>query len=164
MNKSMKSTEILVRIRKIIRAINLESSKIHKEYGVSIPQLLCINYLSTKENFQATHKEITNYLQLNSSTTTGIINRLEKKGLAARLPKKDGDKRNTYIVLTYVGMTLLKSTPPLLHDLLAKNINNLPDDRVNDIIRSLDFLIEYIDAQNIDASPVITVEDDLTRE
>lgn len=88
----MKYTDILIRLRQIIRSVNLESKRIEKEYGISIPQLLCFHFLNEKENFQASHKEIKDFLKLNASTVTGIINRLEKKGFVARVPKK-GDKR-----------------------------------------------------------------------
>ncbi|MDZ7777296.1 MAG: MarR family transcriptional regulator [Bacteroidales bacterium] len=91
--------EIIIKIRQIVRSINLESKKIQKEYGVSIPQVLCLSYIRDAPNFQTTQKNIRNYLNLNASTVTGIINRLEKKGYIARLPKL-GDKRITSITLT----------------------------------------------------------------
>ncbi|PLX13570.1 MAG: MarR family transcriptional regulator [Marinilabiliales bacterium] len=157
----MKSTEILVRIRKIYRAIKLESSKIQKEYGVSIPQMLCLGYLRSQEDFQASHKEITKYLNLNSSTATGIVNRLEKRGYVARLPKREDDKRSTFVVLTSSGMKLLDNTPPLLQDLLAKKIDKLPDNEVDTIIGSLDKLITFLDVDGIGAAPMIADETDL---
>ena len=77
--------------------------------GAKIP-CLCLNFLNEKDDYQSTHKEIRNYLNLNSSTVTGIIDRLEKKGLVARLPKKE-DKRTTYIALTSLGAKLLEKIP-----------------------------------------------------
>ena len=46
-------TEILTDIRKIVRSINLESKRIQKDFGVSIPQLLCLSYLSSCEGYQS---------------------------------------------------------------------------------------------------------------
>ena len=83
----MDTTEILIKIRKIVRSVDIESKKIQKEYGVSIPQVLCLSFLHESPTYQATQGEIRNFLNLNSSTVSGIINRLEKKGLLARLPK-----------------------------------------------------------------------------
>ncbi len=152
------STEILIKIRKILRSVNLESKKIQKEYGVSIPQILCLEYLNSSDNYQATQKEIRDYLNLNSSTVTGIINRLEKRGYLARLPKR-ADKRTTHIIMTSKGSDLLKSTPRLLHERLSKKLENVPEDHSIDISEALDLIIHYLGIDDIDASPLITVED-----
>lgn len=156
----MDYTEILIKIRRIIRSMNLESKKIQKEHGVSIPQVLCLNYLNSCNDYQSTHKEIRSYLNLNSSTVTGIIDRLEKKGLVARLPKKE-DKRTTYIALTSLGAKLLDKIPALLHERLSLKLEKLPENKIKELNQSLDMLIHYLDITDIDASPMITIEDDL---
>jgi DNA-binding MarR family transcriptional regulator len=154
------STEILIKIRKIVRSVNLESKKIQKEYGVSIPQILSLEYLNSSENYQATQRELRNYLNLNSSTVTGIINRLEKKGFIARLPKRE-DKRTTHIVMTSKGADLLKKTPSLLHEKLTEKLEDVPDDHTSDINDALNLIIHYLGIDDVDASPVITVDDKL---
>lgn len=150
--------EILTDIRKIIRSINLESKRIQKDFGISIPQLLCLTYLGKEQAYQATHKQLTEALHLNSSTVTGIINRLEKKGLIARLPKQ-GDRRTTYVALTSAGYKLLKSTPNLLHDKLARNLHKLSAQQIDNIKLSLDLLIDALEIKDIDASPLLMIEE-----
>ena len=152
------ANEILLKIRKIVRSINLESKKVQKEYGVSIPQILCLEYLNRVDNYQATQKELRDYLSLNSSTISGIINRLEKKGYIARLPKR-ADKRRTHIVMTSKGSELLNQTPLLLHEKLTKKLENVPNDHTSDINEALDLIIDYLGIDDVDASPVITVDD-----
>ena len=83
----MQYLEILVKLRKVIRSINLESKKIEKEFGISIPQLLVLKFLSEQKDYKASSKDIKTYINLNASTVSGIIVRLEDKGLVARLPK-----------------------------------------------------------------------------
>ena len=156
----MENTEILIKIRQIVRSINLESKKIQKEYGVSIPQILCLNFLLNSDNYQSTHKDITKYLNLNSSTASGIIYRLEKKGYIARLPKNK-DKRLTNIALTSKGKDLLESIPPLLHEKISNKLNELSDSKRKEIYKSLNTIIELLDIDNLDASPLITMEDSL---
>jgi len=75
----MNYTDILIHIRKIVRALNLESKRIQKEYGISIPQMLCLIFLAGCKDSRSTHKAVADYLNLNKSTVTGIIGRLEKK-------------------------------------------------------------------------------------
>lgn len=154
----MNYTEILIHIRKILRALNLESKRIQKEFGISIPQLLCLEYLSQCGDFRATHKEVAKYLNLNSSTVTGIISRLEKKNLVARLPKS-GDKRITYVTLTSAGFQLLDSTPNLMHQQLAEKLPQLPGRTLENLDESLKVLVDCLGIEQTDASPLFTIED-----
>ncbi|MDF1575785.1 MAG: MarR family transcriptional regulator [Bacteroidales bacterium] len=156
----METTDILIQIRKIVRSINLESKKIQKEYGVSIPQVLCLSYLHKAPNYLATQGEVKRFLNLNSSTVSGIINRLEKKGLVARLPKS-GDKRVVNIALTSTGDELIASMPSLLHEQLSDKLNILEASKLAMIEQSLDMLVHLLDIQAVDASPMITIEGNL---
>ncbi len=156
----MDTTEILIKIRKIVRSIDIESKKIQKEYGVSIPQVLCLSFLHQSTNYQSTQGEIRKFLNLNSSTVSGIINRLEKKGLLARLPKS-GDKRVVNIALTSSGDKLLNSIPSLLHEQLSKKLQKLEPNKLKSVEESLNTLVTLLDIEQIDASPLITSETDL---
>src|SRR5210317_546358 len=144
----METTDILIQIRKIVRSINLESKKIQKEYGVSIPQVLCLNYLHDAPNFQGTQGELKRFLNLNSSTISGIVNRLEKKGLLARLPKS-GDKRMVNIGLTSAGDDLIASMPSLLHEQLSEKLQTLNASELKQIEESLDVLVHLLDIQSV---------------
>jgi len=154
----MNYSEILIHIRKIVRALNLESKRIQKEFGISIPQLLCLEYLSQCADFRATHKEVAKYLNLNSSTVTGIVSRLEKKNLVARLPKS-GDKRITYVTLTSAGFQLLGNTPDLMHQQLAEKLPQLPGSTLENLDESLKVLVDCLGIEQTDASPLFTIED-----
>lgn len=156
----MEHNNILIKLRKIIRSINLESKKIQKEYGVSIPQVLCLSYLKDAPNYQSTQIEIRKYLNLNSSTVSGIINRLEKKGFVARLPKF-GDKRVTNIALTSSGADLIKRVPPLMHEQLTTKLEIMKDEEIKQIVNGLELLINLFEINEIEASPMITVEDNI---
>jgi DNA-binding MarR family transcriptional regulator len=156
----MDTTEILIKIRKIVRSIDIESKKIQKEYGVSIPQVLCLSFLHESSNYQATQGEIRKFLNLNSSTVSGIINRLEIKGLLARLPKA-GDKRVVNIALTSAGDKLLGTIPSLLHEQLSEKLQKLEETELNKVKESLDTLIRLLNIEQIEASPFITLDSDL---
>lgn len=154
----MEYREILINIRKIVRSINLESKKIQKEYGVSIPQLLTLKYLSEQSDYKASHGEIARYLNLNSSTVTGIINRMEGKGYVARLPKA-GDRRVILISLTASGAKLLEHSPKLLHIELSGKLKELPEEKISQINDALNILVKYFEIDDLSASPIITIED-----
>ena len=150
MTGKIDTMEILMQIRKIGRSINLESKKIEKEYGVSIPQVLCLRFLRNAENFQAGQGEIRKFMNLNPSTTSGIINRLEAKGLVARLPKS-GDKRVVTIALTSKGDQLLNSMPSLLHEKLSRKLNRLQNETILQVQDSLELLVELLGIDKLDA-------------
>ena len=154
----MDTTEILIKIRKIVRSINIESKKIQKEYGVSIPQVLCLNYLKNSDNYQATQGELRKFLNLNSSTISGIINRLEIKGLVARLPRQ-GDKRIVNIALTSKGDLLLQQIPSLLQLILSERLDKLVNKIVIQIFESLEFLVNLLDINDIEAFPSFPADD-----
>ncbi|WP_159518100.1 MarR family winged helix-turn-helix transcriptional regulator [Sunxiuqinia indica] len=154
----MDPTEILITIRKIVRSINLESKKIQKEYGVSIPQILCLSYLHASKNYQSTQGEIRKFLNLNSSTTSGIIDRLESKSYLVRLPKQ-GDRRVVNIALSSKGADLLKRIPPLMHDRLTSKLTTLPNIELQQIQDNLQTLVSLLDIENVEASPMITIEE-----
>jgi DNA-binding MarR family transcriptional regulator len=151
----MKYTEILIRIRQIVRSVNLETKRIQKEHGISIPQLLCLNFLSDRKNFQASHKEIKDFLQLNASTVTGIISRLVEKGLIARLPKQQ-DRRIGLIILTAKGAELLKKTPEPLHEQLSIKLRQLSPQKIQKLQESFDTINEFLNIEKVDAAPIIT--------
>ncbi|MDP2238330.1 MAG: MarR family transcriptional regulator [Bacteroidales bacterium] len=154
----MHFTNILINIRKIVRSVNLESKRIQKEFGISIPQLLSLHYLSSKPDYQSTVTQIAEYLNLNLSTVTGIVDRLEKKRLVARLPKS-GDKRKTVISLTAEGFKLLEQSPELLHQQLSRKLSSLSKNQLESLKSSLEVLVQCFDLSEEEASPMITIED-----
>jgi len=119
----------------------------------------CLNFLHTSDSYQATQGEIKKFLNLNSSTVSGIIARLEKKGLVARLPKS-GDKRVVNIALTSLGDKLLSTIPSLLHEQLSKRLQKLGDEELAKVEDSLETLIQLLDIEEVEASPIIALNVD----
>ena len=156
----MDTADIIIKIRKIVRSINLESKKIQKEYGVSIPQILCLNFLHDAPNYQSTQGEIRKFLNLNSSTVNGIINRLEIKGFITRLPKS-GDKRVVNIALTFIGDKLLRNIPTRLHKQLSEKLQRLDGESLKKVEESLDTLVELLDIRQLDHTPIIIPEENI---
>lgn len=154
----MQYIEILVKLRKIIRSINLESKKIEKKFGVSIPQLMCLQFLSEQEDYQTTASKIKDYLMLNASTVSGILKRLEGRGLIARLPNPK-DRRATFITLTAKGADLLKEPPTTLQEKLTVRLQRLTAGQIAALDENIDLLVRIMDAEDLDASPIITINE-----
>lgn len=154
----MNFIEILIKLRRIVRSINLESKRVDKELGVSIPQLLCLQFLAEQDEFRANASKLKDFLNLNASTITGIIKRLEKKNLVVKLPKSI-DKRITLISITAQGMELIQNAPITFQQKLSEKLQALPPDKLKTIIEGIDLLTELMEVDQIKASPIITAEE-----
>lgn len=153
----MEYTEILINIRKMVRSINVESKRIQKDHGLSIPQYLCLNFLSSQENYRSTAKEIGKHLKLNPSTITGIISRLELKGFLAKLPNQ-GDRRSVYIYITALGEKAINAIPGILHVKLEDKLKKLSEDELRTLQESLSRLVEFMEVDDFDAAPMLTTD------
>jgi DNA-binding MarR family transcriptional regulator len=154
----MDSIDILVSIRRIVRSLNLESKSIQKEFGLSIAQLLCLSHLEKSPEYKCSHKELMTLLSLNSSTITGIINRLEKRGYVNRL-HNPSDKRVKQIVLTASAHKLLESTPNVLHDRLARKLDSLSEENKKMVKTALEIITSAMEIKQLEASPVLTPQE-----
>lgn len=148
---------ILSSIRKIVRVVNLESKQLEKDYSISIPQLLTLKFLYERSDYRASQKDVKNYLQLNASTVTGIISRLEKRELVAKFAKKE-DKRTSIIVLTAKGFSIATKIPEPLHQRLSENIDRMSNEEVEQLKAAFDLITGFLDVDKVDASPIITAE------
>ncbi len=102
-----KHDEILVAIRQIIRAIDLHSKKLSKEYGLTGPQLILMR---NQEMGNVTIKELSNQTNVSQATTTTIIDRLELNGYVQRI-RSVADRRKVHANLTEKGKRLLTMRP-----------------------------------------------------
>lgn len=154
----MEYMDILVQMRKIIRSINLESKRIEKELGISIPQLLVLQILSACPDYKASSKFIKEKINLNASTVSGIIYRLELKGLVARLPNLQ-DKRVQFITLTAKAAEMLKNSPQSLQQKISDNLSRLSKTQQAELMKNIELLVDVMDARHIEASDLVSVKE-----
>lgn len=146
----MKSTDILISIRKIVRTIHLESKRIDKQFGVSMPQLLALGFLQEQSDCKATPKQLKLFLQLNASTVTGIIQRLIAKGLIIKMDNP-ADKRAPFIVLSVAGERLLNNSPELMHEKLTRKLNKMTPDKLETLRLALVTIEDLMDIDDTSA-------------
>lgn len=144
--------DVLIKLRKIVRSVNIESKRVEKEQGVSIPQLLCLQFLAEQEDFRTNASKLKAFLNLNASTISGILRRLESKGLVAKLPKAS-DKRITLISLTASGMKLIKSKPITFQQKLSEKLQALPPEKLQTIMDGINILTDIMEVEERDGLP-----------
>lgn len=146
--------EVLVALRRVIRATDLHSKYLAKTTGLTAPQILLLQAIRDKG--QVTIGELASEISLSQATVTTIMDRLEKRGLIYR-ERSELDKRKVHAFLTDEALETLKSAPIPLQDHFARHFSDLQDWEQTMIIASLQRVAQMMDAQHIDASPVLDI-------
>jgi DNA-binding MarR family transcriptional regulator len=84
-----------------------------------------------------------------SSTVTGIIDRLEQKGLVARI-RNSPDRRVITIELTDAGRQLAHNAPPPVQRKIVDGLRKTPKDEIEQIVLSLKKLTHLLDVQDLE--------------
>jgi len=99
---------------------------------------------------------IADKVSLSQATVTTILDRLELRQLVYRV-RSTQDKRKVHAHLTDSGADLLSRAPNPLQEDFIKKFQNLHEWEQNMILASLQRVANMMDADDIDASPVLDV-------
>lgn len=146
--------DVLIALRRIIRATDLYSRKLSKVAGLTAPQLLIMHAIAARG--EMTMGEIATEVSLSQATITTILDRLEKRELLLR-ERGSTDKRRVYARLTEKGRDLLAQAPAPLQDEFLERFEKLDDWEQSLILSSLQRVAAMMNADDIDASPVLDV-------
>ncbi len=147
-----RTTDVLISLRRIIRAIDMRSRRLMQNSGFTGPQLLVLQALGVHKEMSA--GELAREVNLSQGTVTSILDRLEKRELIQRI-RSHTDRRKVFVTLTEEGKTQLASAPTLLQERFIQRFEELKDWEQHQILASLQRLAEMMDAQDIDAAPVL---------
>jgi|TARA_B100000989_G_C19511022_1_gene459059 DNA-binding MarR family transcriptional regulator len=146
--------EVLVALRRVIRATDLHSKHLAKTTGLTAPQILLLQTI--RNQGEITIGELANQMSLSQATVTSILDRLEKRKLVYRERSKK-DKRKVHAYLTNLAAETLKDAPIPLQDHFTTQFSDLLEWEQTMIISSLQRVAQMMDAQHIDASPVLDI-------
>lgn len=147
---------ILRSIRRIIRATDLHSRRLAIEHHLTTPQLLCLRLLA--QEGPLTPGAMAKEMYLSQATVTGILDRLEKRGLVERR-RDQSDRRKVSIHLTLDGEAAIKRAPLPLHERFTARLEDLSPAERDDINRVLAKVVELMEARDVDAAPLIAPGD-----
>lgn len=148
--------DLLIAIRQITRAIDLSSKRLVKLAGLTAPQFLVLQTLSLEEPRKPS--DIAKKVFLSQATVSSIIDRLIKAEFVRR-EKSRSDGRVIHIYLTDKGQKRLKSAPPLLQESFTKQFEELERWEQSQLLSSLQRLANMMNAEEIDAAPILEVGD-----
>ncbi len=146
--------QVLISLRRVIRATDLHSKQLVKTTGLTAPQLLLLQAI--RDRVDGTIGQLAKHISLSQATVTTILDRLEKRDLVKRV-RSTTDKRKVHACLTDKATEILKEAPVPLQEHFAEQFNDLEAWEQTMIISSLQRIAQMMDAQDIDAAPVLDV-------
>lgn len=132
-------------LRRLVQAGDLFSKELDRLHRVSQPQLSCV--IALKEYGPLSLSKLAKYTLVNPSTITGIIDRLEQKGLVSR-ERSHADRRVVTIKLTEAGEDLAASAPPPIPSSIAKGLKRLSTEERQHIVRCLATLVAMLEEES----------------
>ena len=146
------SDSVMIALRKIIQAIDMNSKKLVKRVGLTGPQLVILQEISSLG--EVTAGEIARAVSLSQATLTGILERMEKRGLLTRR-RSEHDKRRVMVRITDSGKQILEDAPPLMQEAFVDEFSSLQEWEQNMILSALHRLVSIMDAKAIQAAPFL---------
>jgi DNA-binding MarR family transcriptional regulator len=150
-----KHQELLIALRKVIRAIGLHSKQLNKTSGLTSPQLIIMQEIDKAAGINAS--QIAKNVNLSAATVTNIVDRLENKNLVARV-RDSQDKRKVSLYLTENGQAILVKAPQALQQHFIENFANLAPWEQSQLLSSMQRIADMMDANEIDAAPLLELD------
>jgi len=150
--------QVLINIRQIIRATDLYSRRLSKQVGLTAPQLLILQAI--RGLGAVSISKLASEVSLSQATVTTIIDRLEGRCLVAR-HRSTKDKRVVHATLTEAGEAMVLQAPTPLQEEFSRRFEALADWEKSMIVSALQRVAAMMNAEDIDASPVLHVGDSI---
>ncbi|WP_417458239.1 MarR family winged helix-turn-helix transcriptional regulator [Kordiimonas sp.] len=146
--------DILISIRRIMRAIDLQSKRLVKMSGLTAPQLVVMQAL--RRDGKVSPSSVARTVALSQATITSILDRLEKANLVRR-ERSETDKRIVYACLTTEGQKRLEEAPELLQAGFLRQYRQLEEWERTMLVSALQRISTMMDAEDLDASPILDI-------
>ena len=101
-------------------------------------------------------RQIAENITLSPATVTSILDRLEARELATRIRSTD-DKRRVGVFLTEQGSLLLADSPLPLQEHFTNRFHQLKEWEQSQMVATMQRIASMMDAEKLDASPVLEV-------
>ena len=147
--------QVIAAIRRIVRAIDLHSRHLLESHGVTGPQLATLQ--EAARIGESPVSALARNVHVSHSTMTGILDRLEKRGLVTRTRDKN-DRRRVTVSVTDRGQAVLDDAPSPLQDRFHSEIAKLEEWEQTLMLSTLQRIATMMQAEGIEASPLLTTE------
>jgi DNA-binding MarR family transcriptional regulator len=135
-------------LRRISRAVDLHSRLLLQRYGLTAPQLAALRAIGRMQ--PVTAGALARQIHLSQATVTGILSRLEKRGLVQRA-RGHRDRRSVFVQLTGEGTAIIEQAPPMLQERFAKRLAELEQWERTMILATLQRIAAMMDVEDVAA-------------
>lgn len=142
----------LIALRRILRATELFGKELAQAAGLTAVQFRALQIVA--ETGSATAKTISTRMGVTQATVTALIDRLVRQGMVERQPSQT-DRRQVNIVPTALGKQTVQNAPDALQQRYVRKFESLDDWEQAQIVATLERVASMLDAEDIDASPVL---------
>lgn len=144
--------QVLIALRRIIRAVDLRSRTLLQQHGLTGPQLTVLKAMC--ELGEVPVGELAKQVHLSQGTVTGILDRLTRHGFVVRR-RCEIDKRRMLVATTPEAAKLVESAPSLLQEQFVREFAKLADWEKSQTLSSLQRIVAMMEADKIDATPML---------
>lgn len=134
--------DIVVAIRRLVREVYIDSQQMSRRFGLTGPQSEVLRNLVHWGPLSSA--ELSRMSRVSPSNVTGIIDRLEKKGLVERVRQK-GDRRIALINLTEAGRELGKSVPDPIEKRIITELAHMEPQNVRTLAVAINQLLALLE-------------------
>src|SRR5690348_11314544 len=117
--------DIFMDLRRIMRAMDVYSRQLSDSHGLTGPQMLCLREIAQQGSL--TTGTLALAVALSPATLTGILDRLEMRGLVSR-ERRPEDKRRVVVSLTAMGRQMAQELPSPLQERFGERLTELSID------------------------------------
>ena len=137
--------EVGLMIQKLVRVFQLFERDQIKIHGFTTTQ--CYTILELYKSGSLTMNELSEKMNLNSSTMTRILDNLVRDKYISR-DKDESDRRIVLVSLTDSGRRAAQSLDIAVKEYYKKIIQNIPEGQVDDVLKSVNILQEAFEKAN----------------
>ncbi len=149
-----RASDALIALRRIQRRTEQASKRLAHMAGMTPSQLVVLQLLDEKGD--RTVGDIAKATQLSNATITNLVDKLEAQGLVGRR-RDEFDRRRVVLTLLKEGQGRMSAAPDLLQETFIGRFDGLEPWRQAMLISALEQLAELLDAERIDAAPILDV-------
>ncbi len=146
----------LVALRRILKATEANVKALASASGLTASQLLVLQVL--KSRGETLTGELARAVDLKQATISILLDRLQDMGLIERR-RSDSDRRRVWVRITATGVRTVQGAPDLLQETFRSRFARLADWEQAALVAALLRVVSLLDAERIDASPVLDFGD-----
>ena len=133
--------QIAKRLRQITHEVDRYSKYLQESYQITIPQLVCLREIN--DHGPISLSALSKIVYVNSSTVTGIVDRLEKRDLVRRT-RVSKDRRQIHVEITEQGLQFIATAPAPLEERFAQRLKKLDKEEINALLFAIEKLVAML--------------------